>query len=66
MAHEITLEQATERAHQAEIVCRLLGAHPDALSYGEVIAIASLLARLTGNVTTWMMEEKHLREESHA
>lgn len=66
MSHEITLEQAAERAHQAEIVCRLLESHPDALTYGEVIVMASLLARLTGNVTTWLMEEQRQREANHA
>ncbi|WP_426784533.1 hypothetical protein [Serratia sp. 2C06] len=67
MSQEITLEQAAERAHQSEIVCRLIESYPDQLESGEVTALASLLARLTGNVTVWLMEEQAQREalESH-
>ncbi|QLJ67773.1 hypothetical protein HP437_22455 [Serratia marcescens] len=66
MSHEITLEQATERAHQSEIVCRLIESYPHQLESGEVTALASLLARLTGNVTTWLMEEQAQREALEA
>lgn len=61
MSHEITLEQAIERAHQSEIVCRLIESFPDELDSSEVTALATLLAKLTGNVTAWLMEEQALR-----
>lgn len=61
-SQEITLEQATERAHQSEIVCRLIESYPHQLESNEVAALATLLARLTGNVTAWLMEEQAQRE----
>lgn len=55
MAHEITLEKAEEMAYQAELISRLLESHPDQLQDGDVTAIASLLAKLTGRVTSWLI-----------
>lgn len=66
MSHEITLEQATERAYQSAIVCRLIESHPHSLEDGELTALASLLARLTGNVATWLMEEQAQRADLEA
>lgn len=62
MAHEITMKQVTERAHQAEIICRLIEVYPNTLIDSEIIAIASLLSRLTGDVCAWLIEEQALRE----
>jgi len=64
MAHEITLEQATERAHQAEVICRMMESHPDKMDDSEVQAMASLLAKLTGGVCAWLMEEQSLKAKS--
>lgn len=61
MSHEITLEQAFERAYQSEIVRRLIESYPDRLEDGEIAVLASLLARLTGNVAAWLMEEQSQR-----
>ena len=58
MAHEITLEKAAESAHQAEIICAMLEVYPNKLVDSEIIAIASLLKRLTGNVAAWLIEEQ--------
>lgn len=57
MSHEITLEQAAERAHQAEIIAHLVESCPHRMADGDVSAIATLLKRLTGDVTTWLWEE---------
>ncbi|EPR9858984.1 hypothetical protein ACVBBZ_000051 [Shigella dysenteriae] len=54
---EITLHEAAERAHQTEIICRLLGVYPDKLNDGDISAISSLLARLSGNVSAWLIAE---------
>ncbi|EPS5423201.1 TPA: hypothetical protein R4126_003787 [Klebsiella michiganensis] len=62
MSQEITLEQALERAHQAEIICSLLEVFPRRLVDSEVSAIATLLKRLTGDVTGWLGEELTERE----
>lgn len=61
MSHEITLEQAAERACQAEIICKLIECHSNQLEGSEVTAVAALLARLTGNVAVWLMEEQAQR-----
>lgn len=65
MAHEITLEKAAEMAHQAEFICRLIEVYPDEYEDGDVIAIASLLAKLTGGVRGWLGEELAQRVENH-
>lgn len=65
MAHEITLGKAAEMAHQAELISRLLESHPAQLQDGDVIAIASLLAKLTGRVTSWLIEEQAQRVANH-
>ncbi|WON77025.1 hypothetical protein [Serratia sp. UGAL515B_01] len=62
MSQEITLEQAAERAHQAEIVCLMMKHYPGSLVDSEVTAIAALLARLTGDVAAWLIEEEAQRE----
>lgn len=64
MAHEISISQAAERAHQAEIICRMMESYPDRMADSEVQAIASLLARLTGDVCTWLIEEQASKSSS--
>ncbi|QWA12775.1 hypothetical protein GTU79_08815 [Sodalis ligni] len=62
MSHELTLDEAAERATQAEIVCRLLEHYPCAMESSDISAIATLLRRLTGNVAAWLIEEQAHRE----
>ncbi|MDV1609411.1 hypothetical protein [Citrobacter portucalensis] len=62
MTREIALEQAAERAHQTEIICRLMEDYPGRLADSEVSAIATLLKRLSGDVTAWLIEELAERE----
>lgn len=62
MSRDITLEQAAERAHQAEIICRLVEDFPHRLVDSEVSAPATLLKRLTGDVAAWLIEELAERE----
>ncbi|EOT8810070.1 hypothetical protein ACKXK4_004731 [Escherichia coli] len=57
MSRELTLEQAAERAHQTEIIARLVEDFPHHLADSEVSAIATLLKRLSGDVTAWLIEE---------
>ncbi|MFB5173289.1 hypothetical protein [Erwinia amylovora] len=64
MSHEITLEQAAEMAHQAEIVCRMWEDYPHRMADSEVSAMATLVRRLTGNVAAWLIEEQAQREAS--
>lgn len=62
MRRDHTLEQVAEMAHQAEIVCRMLEDHPHELDGADVSAIATLLKRLAGNVSVWLIEEKAQKE----
>ncbi|MES3566728.1 hypothetical protein QDQ61_13125 [Citrobacter freundii] len=64
MSREITLEQAAERAHQTEIICRLIEDYPHRMADSEVSAIATLLKRLSGDVTAWLIEEMADRERA--
>ncbi|VEI21850.1 Uncharacterised protein [Serratia plymuthica] len=59
---DITLEQATERARQAEVICRILEHYPNPMDAYEIEAITSLLSKLTGNVAAWLVEESALKE----
>lgn len=54
---EITLHEAAERAHQTEIICRLLEAYPNKLN-DDISALAGLLARLSGSVALWLIDER--------
>ncbi|ELA6496149.1 hypothetical protein RF847_004625 [Salmonella enterica] len=58
MAREINLEQAIERAHQAEIICRMMESYPNKFVDSEIIAISTLLSNLTGSVVCWLIEEQ--------
>lgn len=62
--YDITVQQAAERAHQAEIICRLMEDHPHHFEDCDVSAIATLLKRLTGDVAAFLIA-KSAEEESH-
>ena len=62
MSHEITLERATECAHQIEIIARMMESYPCGMEDCEVEALASLIARLSGSVVVWLGEEQAQRE----
>ena len=55
---EITLHEAAERAHQTEIICRLLEVYPNKIPDADISALASLLARLSGSVASFLIEEE--------
>lgn len=58
MSHEITLDKTVQKAEQANVICLLLESYPHQMESSEVTAIAALLARLTGDVATWILEEQ--------
>ena len=62
MSHEITIAQAAERAHQAEVLCLMLETYPNQMADSELTAIATLLRHLTGDVSVWLIEEQAQRE----
>lgn len=60
---DITLQQAAERARQAEIICKMIESYPDRMVDSEIIAIASLLRSLTSDVAAWLIEELAKKEK---
>ncbi|EAB6803381.1 TPA: hypothetical protein MBD98_003355 [Klebsiella aerogenes] len=62
MSHEQSLESVMEKAHQAEIISKMLEVYPNKITDSEITAIASLLTNLTGDVAAWLIEELSLRE----
>lgn len=62
MSHEITIAQAAERAHQAEVIRLMLETYLNQMADSELIAIATLLRRLTGDVSVWLIEGQTQRE----
>lgn len=64
--YDINLKQAAERAHQAELICRLMEYHPHHLEDCDVSAMATLLKRLTGDVTAFLVEMVAEQESRNA
>lgn len=62
MSHEQSLESVMEKAHQAEIISKMLEVYPNKITDSEITTIASLLTNLTGDVAAWLIEELSLRE----
>ena len=62
MSHEQSLESVIEKAHQAEIISKMLEVYPNKITDSEITALASLLTNLTGDVAAWLIEELSLRE----
>ncbi|EMJ8296036.1 hypothetical protein [Klebsiella aerogenes] len=62
MSHEQSLESVMEKAHQAEIISKMLEVYPNKITDSEITALASLLTNLTGDVAAWLIEELSLRE----
>ncbi|MER3384921.1 hypothetical protein [Pectobacterium aroidearum] len=65
MPREITLDKAEERAFEVEIVSRLLESYPQALQDSEIAAVSGLLARLSGEVVCYFIEERAERGEKN-
>lgn len=51
-------DEIIEQAHQAEIISLLMESYPHRMADSEISAIASLLSKLTGNVTAWLINEQ--------
>lgn len=57
MSRDHTLEQVTEMALQAELVCRMWEDHPHTMSDTDTSALATLVKRLSGQVYCWLNDE---------
>ncbi|QBX68677.1 hypothetical protein [Serratia quinivorans] len=61
MSDEITLEQAAEKAAQAETVLALIESYPHQLEDSEISALSTLLRSLIGSACIWLNEEQARR-----
>ncbi|EBX7464777.1 hypothetical protein ACOIP5_003098 [Salmonella enterica] len=58
MRDDISLDQATECAFQAEIICRLMLDSESEMTSGELNAMLSLLKQLSASAATWLIGEQ--------
>ncbi len=54
---DITIYQAAEMAHQVEMINLLIESHPHQLQDSEIGTLASLMAKLSGDVCVFLQEE---------
>ncbi|EEF5710285.1 hypothetical protein GNM00_26520 [Salmonella enterica] len=55
---DVTLDEATESAFQAEIICRLMLDSDLAMTSGELSAMLTLLKQLSASAATWLIGEQ--------
>lgn len=60
------LETAASKAHQAEIVLRLMSQYPSNLAVTETEALIGLLLPLVGSAASYLITEQSKQEASHA
>ncbi|EHL2774592.1 hypothetical protein KCE64_005454 [Salmonella enterica subsp. enterica serovar Hvittingfoss] len=58
MRDDISLDQATECAFQAEIICRLMLSSDAEMTSGELSTMLSLLEQLSASAATWLIGEQ--------
>lgn len=62
MSHEITLEQAVDKAVLAETIALLFGEYPGELPPVQLGITINLIRRLCGETAGWLIEEQAQRE----
>ncbi|EIC82981.1 hypothetical protein [Serratia sp. M24T3] len=62
MSHEITLQQAADKAVLAETIALLLEEYPGELPPTQAGMTINLIRRLCGEAACWLLEEQMLRE----
>ncbi|UNH28460.1 hypothetical protein MNY64_06630 [Moellerella wisconsensis] len=56
MSADITIHQAAEKAHQVEMINLLIESYPHKLQDSEIGVLASLMAKLSGDVAAFLIE----------
>ncbi|MDU6416597.1 hypothetical protein [Mixta calida] len=62
---DITIKQAAEYAHQAEVISRLIEFSAYELDSNDLAAVSALLRRLTGGVAAFLVEMEASQEVSN-
>ncbi|MGI3476325.1 hypothetical protein ACRU1U_15465 [Providencia stuartii] len=57
MSAEITIHQAAEKAQQLEMITLMLPNYPRNLTQSDIVAISSPMAKLSGDVAAFLIEE---------
>ncbi|ARF48187.1 hypothetical protein [Pantoea stewartii] len=61
MSHEITLQQATERADQANVTLFMLRKTIDDMDFADIGTAVSMASDLLDSVAAWLLEEQAQR-----
>lgn len=64
MAHEITLQQAADRADQANVTLFMLRKVINEMDYPDIETAVTMASKLMDSVTAWLLEEQHQRENA--
>ena len=62
MSAEITIHQAAVKAHQLEMITLMLPNYPRNLTQSDIVAISSLMAKLSGDLAVFLQEEIAVQE----
>ncbi|PHM47139.1 hypothetical protein [Xenorhabdus miraniensis] len=57
MSKPITIHQAAEKAQQLEFINQLIESYPHQIQDSEISVISSLMAKLSGDIAVFLIEE---------
>lgn len=66
MLHEITIQQAAERANQASVTLLMLSKVIDDMEFCVIETAVVMANNLIASVSAWLIEEQAQREVRHA
>lgn len=66
MSHEITIQQAAERADQANVTLLMLRKAIDDMEVCDIETAVVMACGLVDSVSAWLIEEQAQREKAHA
>ncbi|WP_114192492.1 hypothetical protein [Edaphovirga cremea] len=66
MLHEITIQQAAERANQASVTLLMLSKVIDDMEFCDIETAVVMASNLIDSVSAWLIEEQAQREAHHA
>ncbi|WP_426099209.1 hypothetical protein [Providencia sp. PROV200] len=57
MSADMNIHKAAVKAHQLEMITLMLPNYPRNLTQSDIVAISSLMAKLSGDVAAFLIEE---------
>ncbi|EGJ9167766.1 hypothetical protein IOC09_003347 [Escherichia coli] len=58
---EISLEEASLKAQQVEVIIRMIERYNEEMDNNDIFVIAGLLKKLSGDVAVWLITEESTR-----